>query len=164
MRVINIFFVFLALACGSSLAQTIQVTGSNWNPVISSASVTEAGLDYTSDASVQSSSSQSTISLAPGGGFLGYYFGAWRVDVRKVNTNWDNRLKIYARRTSNGSGFFGGIQNGTSYQEIQNVDQSFFDGSGYRNNITIQYSISGFSVLIPVDTYSTTVMYTLIDL
>ena len=153
MRVINIFFVFLALACGSSLAQTIQVTGSN--PVISSASVTEAGLDYTSGASIQSSASQTTISLAPGGGFWGYYFGAWRVDVRKVNTNWDNRLKIYARRTSNGSGFFGGIQN---------VNQSFFDGSGYRNNITIQYSISGFSVLIPVDTYSTTVMYTLIDL
>lgn len=87
----------------------------------------------------------------------------WRVDVKKSDTNWHANFQLYVRRTSDGSGS-GSISGGTSYQEITDTDQSFFNGTIDRSNITGQLELTGVSVQIPVDTYTTTVYYTVVEI
>ena len=87
----------------------------------------------------------------------------WRFDVRKSDTTWFSDLSLYIRRTGSGSGS-GSISGGNSYIEILDMDREFFSGNGHLNNIPLQYKLSGVSVQVPPGTYSTTVIFTLVDL
>lgn len=86
----------------------------------------------------------------------------WRVDVKKVDTDWESSFHLYVKRTSQGTG--GSVSGGTAYQEITDADQSFFNGSDDVSGIDIQLKLSGVSVQIPPDTYTTTVYYTVVDI
>ncbi len=86
----------------------------------------------------------------------------WRVDVKKIDTNWDSSIKLYIRRTFDGSGS-GSISAGTSYQEVIESYQSFFNGSGDRSNIDIQLKLSGVSIQIPPDNFTLTIYYNIVD-
>mgnify|MGYP000060267003 CR=1 FL=1 len=44
------------------------------------------------------------------------------------------------------------------------VDQVFFEGAGDMADIPIRVNLSGVSVLIPVDSYSATLYFTVIDI
>jgi hypothetical protein len=81
----------------------------------------------------------------------------WQLDVEKVDINWHNSLNLMLRRTSNNSN----VNNGTGWQAVNNVSTPFIDGVGNAYNIQIQYSITGISVLLPADNYSTQVYYTI---
>lgn len=148
-------------------AQVLNTTGS-WSPIVNAAQVSEAGMDYPSSYAIQSSANQTLIDLQRGGGFFAAYWSNWRVDVRKSDFLWDSRLKLEVRRsgTGNGQGLFfaPSIAGGTNYITLSNGNSQFFSGNGVFTNIPIQYRLSGFSVLIPVQNYSTEVVYTLIDL
>jgi len=87
----------------------------------------------------------------------------WRVDVSKIDTYWPSNFTLYIKRTSDGVGS-GSISGGTSYQGITGGDQSFFSGSGTRSGITAQLKLSGMSLQIPPDTYTTTIYYTVVDI
>ncbi len=87
----------------------------------------------------------------------------WIVYVRKLDINWHNDLHVFLRRTTDGSGP-GTIRDGTSYMELTDVDQQFFRGQRNRNNVRAQAQLTGVSVDIPPDTYSTTIYYTVVDL
>ena len=87
---------------------------------------------------------------------------AWRIDVKKTDTSWHSDLHLSLRRTSDGSGS-GSITGGTSYQEATDTFTEFFSGSGDRTGINVQLKITGVSVNVPTDTYSTTVYYTVVD-
>ena len=87
----------------------------------------------------------------------------WRVDIKKVDTNWHADFHLFARRTSNGSGS-GSISGGTTYQEITDADQAFFNGSSTRNFIDVQLRLEGVSVQIPQDSYATVVYYTVTEI
>jgi hypothetical protein len=86
----------------------------------------------------------------------------WRVNVKKADTYWDSSLHLYVQRTSDGTG--GSVSGGTAYQEITDVAQSFFDGSDDVSGIDVQLRLSGVSIQIPPDTYTTTVYYTVVDI
>lgn len=149
-------------------AQILNTTGS-WFSTVNSGQVSEAGLDYPSTYSIQSSQNQTFLELQRGGGLFAAYLNSWRVDVRKSDFLWDNRLKLEVRRTGAGNGqglwIWGPtITGGTNYINVSNGNSQFFNGSGIYTNIPLQYRISGFSVLIPVQNYSTEVVFTLIDL
>lgn len=89
--------------------------------------------------------------------------GNWRVDVRRTDTNWSSGLLLSAKRT--GSGIGGGvILGGTTYQTISSFDSSIFSGSSDRNDIPVQLEISGIAIEIPPDKYSTTLVFTVVDL
>ncbi len=161
MRLISIFFLVFFIETAS--AQSITVSGS-WNPAINAKAITEAGNDYASGYAIESAANQSSINLTLGGGFFNILFNAWRVDVQRSDILWHSSLVLETRRTSNGTGsFLGSIANGTAYQRVNTNAQSFFDGTGSYNNVNIQYRISGMSILTPVNTYSTSVIFTLID-
>jgi hypothetical protein len=87
----------------------------------------------------------------------------WRVDVKRVDSNWHSQFHLYDKRTSEGSGT-GSISGGTAYQEIGEADQSFFTGSGDRTNIAVQLKLGGMSIQVSPDVYSTDVYYTVVDI
>ncbi|MFC3812078.1 hypothetical protein [Lacihabitans lacunae] len=161
----KILYIFLLICLGQSVfGQYINTVGS-WYPSVSSSTISDAGLDYTSGLKVQSASSQTSISLSLEGGIFNILFNNWQVEVNRFDSNWNSNLSLEVRRTSNGSGtIFGSISGGTIFQEVTPNSKSFFNGVGNYSGIGIQYQISGLSVLIPADTYSTTVMFTLIDI
>ena len=87
----------------------------------------------------------------------------WRVDVRRVDTNWPSAFTLFVRRT--GAGLGGGyVAGGSDYQAIGRSSDQFFFGSGHRNFVPLQFKLEGLSVRVPPDVYSTTIIYTVVDL
>jgi len=86
----------------------------------------------------------------------------WRVDVRRTDTAWHSNLHLYVKRTSDGSGS-GSISGGLSYIEITTIDSQIFSGAGDRSGINLEYKLTGMSVSVPPNAYSTTVTYTVVD-
>lgn len=132
----------------------ISVTGS-WSETINSLDL-QAGAGSDLISTYESSSDQVSISISDTS-------GNWRVDIKKIDTNWHNDLHLFVKRTSDGSGF-GSISGGESYQEILDTYQTFFNGSGDGSNIHIQQKLSGVSVQIPPDSYGVTIYYTVVDI
>ncbi|MGQ9779877.1 MAG: hypothetical protein ACUVRM_08385 [Bacillota bacterium] len=87
----------------------------------------------------------------------------WRVDVKRVDSAWHGDFTLYVRRTSEGTGG-GTISGGDLYIEVTTVDGEFFYGAGDRSDINVQYKLSGMSVRIPPDIYSSTIVYTVVDI
>jgi len=88
---------------------------------------------------------------------------SYRISVRRADTNWDNRLSFYVRRTGNGSGR-GSIFGGTDFLLLDNFDRTFFEGFFTRSSIPIQYEFRNLSVLVPADGHTSAVVYTITGL
>jgi len=152
------FIIFGSIAAGEKTQAQINITVTgSWSETID-ASDLEAGAGSDLIDTYESIAGAVSISIS---GTTGPSDN-WRVDVKKVDTNWDSSFHLYVRRTSDGTG--GSVSGGTAYQEITDVDQSFFDGSDDVGGINIQLKLSGVSVQISPDSYITTVYYTVVDL
>lgn len=92
---------------------------------------------------------------------------AWRVDVRRIDTSWHASLTLRVRRSSDGADCAlptSAPTGGVAYQNVETTDTALFSGSGDRCGINVQYQVTGLSVAIPPAAYSTTVMYTVVDI
>lgn len=134
---------------------SITVTGS-WSETID-ASDLQAGAGSDLNSTYESGSSQVSIDISgtAGGG------DDWRVDVKKVDTIWHGNLTLWVKRTSAGTG--GSVSGGTFYQPVGGTDSSFFNGSDDVSGIEVQLQLTGVSVSVPPNTYTTTVTYTVVD-
>ena len=142
------------LYCGGVCwAIAITVTG-NWAETIDASDLLAgAGSDLRSTYESASNAGIVDISLTAGN---------WALVVKKTDTNWHGNFHLYVKRTSNGSGS-GTISGGTAYQEITDLDQSFFSGSNDRSNINLQLKLEGVSIQVPPDVYTATIYYTVSD-
>lgn len=139
-----------------SLALDISLIGS-WNLTVDSSDlVSGAGSDLVTQ--YESEADQVLLEISNSTGPS----DSWRVDVSKSDISWNGSLTISCKRTSSGSG--GSISGGLSYQEISGVDQQFFTGSDNVLDIAVQYLLDDVSITIPPDIYSTTVIYTVVDI
>lgn len=86
----------------------------------------------------------------------------WRIDVSRIDSTWNNILKLYVKRISDGSGS-GAVTGGLSYVEITGNEIEFFSGAGDRSGLSISYELTGMSVAVPPNMYSTTITYTVVD-
>jgi len=146
------------LAClicsgGICWAISITVTG-NWSETIDSTDL-QAGAG--SDLISTYESAVDTVSID-----ISATIGNWGLDVKKFDTNWHSDLHLHVKRTSDGTGS-GSISGGGAYQEVTDTDQSFFSGNGDRSSINVQLELTGVSIQVPPDTYTTTVYYTVSD-
>ncbi|GAI92122.1 unnamed protein product [marine sediment metagenome] len=151
-----LFAVLGLIAAGEKgeAAKVITVTGS-WSETIDASDlVAGAGSDLIG--TYESNSDQIVLDIDVGG-------GNFRVDVSKINTNWHSDFQLYVRRTSDGTGD-GEISGGTSYQEITDTYQSFFTLKKDRTGINLQLKLSGVSVQVAPDTYTTTAYYTIVKI
>lgn len=89
--------------------------------------------------------------------------GQWRVDVRRSDAAWHADLVLWARRTGDGAGT-GSIAGGTVYQPVGTTDAESFSGGRDRTGISVQFQLTGVSVGVPPATYTTTVIYTVVDM
>ena len=145
--------IFLFSIISSDICQPVSITVSgDWSETIDVSDLQSgAGSDLID--TYESASDQVDIDINIGGS------GQWQVDVRKTDTNWHSNFQLSVVRTADGQGT-GNISGGTSYQEVTDTDQIFFEGSKNRTNIGAQLKLSGVSVQIPPDTYTTTIYYT----
>lgn len=86
----------------------------------------------------------------------------WRVDVRRSDGNWHGDYVLYVQRTSEGTGT-GSISGGDAYIEVTTTDIEFFSGAGNRDNIELQYKLTGMSINASPNTYNTTIIFTIAD-
>jgi hypothetical protein len=157
--------IIVYLFCSHCIAQRLRITGS-WTATVTT--ITEAGNDYASS-TLQSATNQTEIDVrVPNTPGLNHY----TINIKRADSgsNWNTAgLQLWAKRTGNGTGGGTGssVVGGTAYQQITTSDLYFFDGyndnNTYRNNIPVQYQITGISVTVPVANYSTSITYTVID-
>lgn len=148
--------IILAVICCSGpicWAISITVTGS-WSETINAADL-QAGAGSDLISIYESAADAVSIDISSTS-------GNWTVDVKKVDTDWHNNLHPHVKRTSDGTGP-GSISGGVSYQEVTDIDQSFFIGDGDRSNVNTQLKLTGVSIQVPIDSYSTTIYYTVYD-
>jgi hypothetical protein len=147
--------VVILLFCAGfpAAAQTITVTG-QWDLTINSTNL-QAGPGSNLVATYQSAANQVIANINPRS------FGkTWLVQVHKTDILWNSNLHLDIRRQA-----YSNLVGGLTYFEITNIDQDFFwsDTRKGTNGVQIQFQLRGVSVDIPVNNYSTTVYYTLID-
>jgi hypothetical protein len=71
-------------------------------------------------------------------------------------------VALYVKRTGDGTGG-GSILGGDSYQEVTTSDVSFFSGAGDRTAVNIQLKVTGASLSMLPNIYSTSIIYTVVD-
>ena len=135
---------------------SITVTG-DWSETIN-ASDLQAGAGSNLISTYESVANAVSIDISGTAGIS----DNWRVDIKKVDSVWHNSLHLHVKRTSDGAGS-GSVSGGASYQEVTDIDQSFFSGNDDRSNINIQLKLDGVSIQVPPDNHTTTIYYTVID-
>jgi len=88
----------------------------------------------------------------------------WSITINKSDVTWNPAIKLWIRRTGNGNPTSGAtISGGNNYQEVVNSELSFFSGYRESNGVPIQLKVTGISVVIPIDTYYTNLVFTITE-
>jgi hypothetical protein len=134
-------------------SQSISVTGT-WSLLLDQ-TMLQAGAGSNFIDPIVSAVSQAHIDISPRS-----YGRTWDVYVRKQDTYWDNSLHIDIRRQP-----YANIIGGLTFFEVTDTDQQFFysDLRKKTNNVQIQFQLRGASVSLTPNTYTTTIVYTLVD-
>lgn len=90
----------------------------------------------------------------------------WKISVSKSDINWPAAFVPYVQRTANGvpCGSCAGVNTITSpsgYLQITNLEQDFIFGSGEVTGIDVQFRVTGISLTVDADNYSTEIIFTL---
>lgn len=152
------FSLIFFLSVISIEAQSINAIG-NWSVSVPSNTISAAGNDY--NINLTSMINQTVLDIT-----VSTTSTSWRVNVNKQDSFWDNLLTFWIHKTGDGVGALGSsiLPIGyTPYQQVNNLEQLFFEGAKNYVNIPIQYEIRGLSVLIPASTYNTTIVYTITE-
>jgi hypothetical protein len=150
--------IICALICLAAKAQAIDITASGaWALTIGAGDLTPgAGSDLTS--TYESAVDEVLITISN----TAAVDDNWRVDVMRTDGTWHGDFALYVQRTGSGTGS-GSISGGLAYQEVGTTDAAFYSGAGDRTGVPIQLKLTGVSVQVPPNIYSTTVMYTVVD-
>ncbi|PKL42383.1 MAG: hypothetical protein CVV41_14685 [Candidatus Riflebacteria bacterium HGW-Riflebacteria-1] len=152
--VLLVFFLLPLMAAAIDIA----VTGA-WTDLFITANDLTAGAGSNLNGQYESNIDQATIDIFNTAGNS----DAWRVDVKRTDTAWSSIPILSVRRYDSGSGA-GSISGGLAYQTVGTTDMSFFSGTGDRTGVRIQLKISNVSLSLSPGNYSSTILYTVVDL
>lgn len=160
-------FIAITLYCFvipvSSYSQITLETQNNINAHILESSITEVGVDLENTFETGSDETILSVKILPES-LNNMLYRSWDINISKNDIDWHNDLKIYVKKTGNGESEFNTTTlGGGVYQKIENYDQYFFEGTGWIENIPLQYKITGISVTVPAKTYTTEIIITLSD-
>ena len=150
-----VFIASILLMCGSAQATDLDGVGT-WAPSVDASDLT-GGAGTNLATSCESAADQITLDITNAPSENG-----WRIDVRRTDIHWHNNLTLSVRRTGDGTGL-GTILGGASYLPVSPSSSAFFSGLLDRLAVPLQIKLSGLSVAIPSDTYSTTLTFTVVD-
>jgi len=154
----KIIIIILLLSTVVGFSQKIRLSGS-WTKTLKSSNITSAGDDYEQFYLSGTKQTRITITPIPNSKYNRENM-AFKVFVNKEDVEWHSDLVIEAKLTSTNHGNY----SGTSFQAITNNSSFFFSTIGKQKNLPIQYKISGLSVTIPAEIYSTEIIYTVLNL
>jgi len=155
--------IFLSTSIALCYSQTTINSGSSVNFTISETIISEAGNDFPPVFSTSANETVISIAILPEN-VQNTTYENWSIDIKKSDIDWHNDILLSIKRTGSGTTNYGTtLIGGTVYQQIQNTDNSFFNGTGWITDIPLQYQITGISVTIPAKLYSTEVVFTLMD-
>jgi len=153
-----ILIVFL-LTTMLGFSQKIKLKGGNWTKELKSSDITSAGDDYNQFYLSGTKQTKISITPVPNSKYNKKYM-PFKVFVSREDMEWHSDLVIEAKLTSTKHG----NSSGTNFQVITNNSTLFFNTVGSKNDLPVQYKISGLSVTIPAETYSTEIIYTVLNL
>ncbi|MBN1525437.1 MAG: hypothetical protein JW904_13190 [Spirochaetales bacterium] len=148
--VLLVFCVVSSAFSAPKISIKVQIAGGGWTVDLDETNLSGgAGSDFVSP--IESASDLIDVDVTkPANG--------WQVSIMRTDSVWNSNIRIYARRTTDGSGT-GTIADGTTYQEITTSDWYFFSGTLDRSGLKIQLSLD-VDASIGVDNFSTTLYYT----
>lgn len=148
----------------SNTFSQLKITSSSFvSKTISSGFISEAGMDFQEEFLFSSDQIVLSVNILPQN-LDNVIYNSWQIQVSKNDLEWNNDLDLWIKRSSDGkSDYNNKPQNGTSYQKVELYNTAFFEGQGWINTIPIQLKISGLSVLLPAKSYTTEIIFTLID-
>jgi len=155
-RRVAITILLLAVFCVPSLtAIKIRVTG-KWQENLRVQDLTGgAGTDF--DYPFESAENEVRITISK----TTTPTTSWKVEVKRIDTNWHPSLVLSVKRTSANPG----VSGGTDYKVITTTDTELFTGSGEVSQIDLKFSLEGVSAgVITADDYTTEVYYTVTEL
>jgi len=150
------FLLAAFVAWNLAQAATITITGS-WSRVIGAGDLT-GGPGSNLTATYTSATNQVLMGVTGAGN------RNWRVDVRRIDTIWHADFVLSIRRTNNGTAGPGTVTGGTNYLQITATSQTFVTGRRNRTGITLQERLNGVSVSIPATAYTTTILFTVVEI
>lgn len=153
-RVLFILLIsFLAFFQSDSNALDIAATG-GWSETINSNDlISGAGSDLNGTYESAANATSINILNTAGGN------DKWRVDMQRSDSTWHANFTLYIKRIT----ISGKLNGGENYTEIRTATDTFFDGKGDFSAIECQYQLTGMSLNIPINTYTTTVTFTIVD-
>ena len=145
------------LAAGPAVAViNITITGS-WTQTIDKNNLTGGvGTDLTNTYTSAQNANLITITGAKNRN------DRWQINIRRIDAAWNGSLQIFAMRTSSGTGQ-GSVSGGQAYIQVTQNNTTFFTGAGDLSGIRVQLQLTGASLQISPNQYSTTIQYTVID-
>ena len=164
----NLFFIAFLVFTNFLYSQKDKITVSglpilelgNWTEDLSASDINGAGNDYNS--SIVSALNQSLITVSPGGASKDYV--NINVLVHREDIAWHSNLTLKVKRSSSGNNGNNIISGGLTFQPISNTNNTVvFSCTGQHTSVPLQYEISGISVLLPVQNFSTRVVFTLMN-
>lgn len=122
--------------------------------------IQEAGLDYEFDlTSVSDAVLLDVFHAAPQQELNAY---PWQILVHRIDLTWHDQLALLIRRTGDGKSVFKQIEGGQAFQYVSNQSRPFFAGKGSFGEIPMQFSVKGLSVILPAQSYRTTIYFTVV--
>ncbi len=142
----------------------INISSNNFiTKFISNGAITEAGMDFQKDIELSANEIILSITILPQN-LDNVIYNSWQIDVRKNDFDWNESLELFIRRTGEGkSDFNNKPQNGDYYQKIESNNSFLFSGQGWIYDIPLQLKLTGLSVTLPAKSYSSEIIFTLID-
>jgi hypothetical protein len=148
------FLLLVSSLCFVAATRAADVTGNgDWNSTFDASRLTAGAGSNLANAS-ESVSGVTTLNISSQ--------SDWQIKVRRSDGNWNSAVSLFIRRTSDGGGD-GTISGGGAYVEVTMLDTEFFSGSGDRTAVALQYKLTGMSVAVSPNDYSTTLISTLVN-
>jgi len=161
----NLIFIAILAISNSLFSQDISLTGLTWvRGILPSEEITNPGDDYTG--TYNSLTNQTTISIKVKGKDKHKEFTLY---VKRLDSGptWPGDLNLNIARTSNGTDKKSIINGEINYFQTISTNgfgTKFFTFKGTFKDVNLQYQFTGISVLLPVDSYSTTILFTVMQL
>jgi hypothetical protein len=160
-------YIVLFICCllnQNNLVAQIRISSNSFiNKSIPSVAITEAGMDFQGEMEFSPDEIILSVAIFPQN-LDNVIYNSWQIQVSKNDLEWNETLELFIRRTGDGKSEYNNKpQNGNYYQKIDSNSTFLFSGQGWINSIPLQIKITGLSVTLPVKSYATDIIFTLID-
>ncbi len=152
---ISFFLVLFALLPTKSFAQYITISPTG-NSNIKIKNIKEAGDGYPNNYKTKKVKAKMSVTFNNASKNQNQ---KWQILISKQDTFWDDELQIWLKGKKKK-----GVDSGANqFKQIKNYDIDFLGGKGKVSNVQLEFEIRNISITIPAESYSTELVFTIIE-